>query len=44
MTDGMFCANCLSQYQEIWSKTRLFQNWEIFENGWNTVTGFSLYK
>ena len=24
MTDGMFCAQCLSQYQEILSKTRLF--------------------
>ena len=24
MTDGMFCAKCLSQYQEILSKTRLF--------------------
>ena len=24
MTDGMFCANFLSQYQEILSKTRLF--------------------
>ena len=24
MTDGMFCAHCLSQYQEILSKTRLF--------------------
>ena len=24
MTDGMLCANCLSQYQEILSKTRLF--------------------
>ena len=23
-TDGMFCAQCLSQYQEILSKTRLF--------------------
>ena len=23
MTDGMFCTNCLSQYQEILSKTRL---------------------
>ena len=23
MTDGMFCAKCLSQYQEILSKTRL---------------------
>ena len=24
MTDGMFCVKCLSQYQEILSKTRLF--------------------
>ena len=24
MTGGMFCAKCLSQYQEILSKTRLF--------------------
>ena len=25
MTDGVFCAKCLSQYQEILSKTRLFR-------------------
>ena len=24
MTDGIFCGNCLSQYQEILSKARLF--------------------
>ena len=24
MTDGMFCAHCLSRYREILSKTRLF--------------------
>ena len=25
MTDGMFCAKCLSQHQEILSKTQLFE-------------------
>ena len=38
MTDGMFCAKCLSQYQEILSKTRLF------ETGKYSKLGRTLYK
>ena len=38
MTDGMFCAKCLSQYQEILSKTRLF------ETGKYSKLGRTLYN
>ena len=38
MTDGMFCAKCLSQYQEILSKTRLFGT------GKYSKLGRTLYK
>ena len=33
MTDGMFCAKCLSQYQDNLSKDAIVRNWEIFKTG-----------
>ena len=41
MTDGMFCAKCLSQYQGILSKTQLF---EMFETGKYSKLGRTLYN
>ena len=42
MTDGMFCAKCLSQYQEILSKTRLFETGKYSKLGRTLYVIFDL--
>ena len=43
MTDGMFCAHCLSQYQEILSKTQLFGSRNCSKLGRSLYGDLSVY-